>query len=113
MNGHVISRSSIELSYKHAHQVEEQGRRLERVGASLSSDEGFTQQEREFVQDTARQIQKIAKVMLECTKVAESDEARSTIAFSVAAKQHAEAIRLHVEINRILLKKHYPNQPQR
>lgn len=103
MNGHKISDESIQLSYKHAYQVEEQGKRLERVGASLSRDE-FTQQESEFVQEAAQQIQECAKVMLEYTRTAELNEKHSTEAFTKAGQQHAEAIRLHTEINKILLK---------
>ena len=103
MNGHKISDESIQLSYKHAYQVEKNGKRLEQMGASLSRDK-FTQQESEFVQKVAQQIQECAKTMLEYTRIAELNEKRSTEAFTKAAQQHGEAIRLHTEINKILLK---------
>lgn len=104
MEGHKISNGSIELSYKHAHEVEEQGERLERVGMSLTGDQRFTQQESEFVQKAAQQIQAHAKAMYEYIRVAERDAERSTTAFTSATQEHAEAIKLHVEINKILLK---------
>jgi hypothetical protein len=104
MDGHKIANENIELSYKHAEQIEEQGQRLGRVGALLSGGERFTQQEIEFIQEAAQQIRACARAMFEYTKLAESDEERSTQAFAAAVQQHAEAVKLHAEINRIFSK---------
>ena len=104
MDNHKISQQSIALSYQHAKHVEEQGKRIEHVGASLRGNERFSQQEIEFIRQAAQQIQECARAMFENTKLAELDEEHSTEAFTAAVEQHAEAIKLHTEVNKILLK---------
>lgn len=102
--GHKISDESIALSYKHAEQVAQEGKRLEELGVLLSRSKQLTQHEREFVQEAIQQIQSCARAMFQYTRVAESNTELSTNAFGEAVKSHTEAIRLHVEINKILLK---------
>lgn len=104
MDGHQISDESIALSYKHAYQVAKQGQKLEQLGANLQQTNHLTQDESEFVRKTAQKIQEHAKAMIALMNVAELNKEHSTEAFVTAGQHHAEATKLHTEINKILVK---------
>lgn len=104
MNSHQISDESIAMTVQHSHRVKEHGQQIEQLGITLMHNQQADLEECQAIQAIGQQMQQHGQVALEWVIVAQQNPQASTHAFVQAGMEHAAAIKLHVEANRILLR---------
>ncbi|MGI0484026.1 hypothetical protein ACN4EK_01245 [Pantanalinema rosaneae CENA516] len=114
MHGHQISDESIAMTVQHSYQVKEHGQHLERLGLALMQSQPAALEECQAIQAIGQQIQTHGQTAIDLITIAQQDRQQSTPAFVQAGIEHAKAIQLHVQANRILLRLNQsalPNYP--
>jgi arginyl-tRNA synthetase len=104
MKSHHIAKENIDAIVQHSYQIKDHGQQIEQLGTALMQNHQAESEACRTIQAIGQQIQKHADVAMKLAEVAQQNRESSTEAFIQAGMEHAEAIKLHVEANRILLR---------